>query len=238
MESAGRSIGYNRMVPMGAQRRERKIVEERRVKARDAVNTALSIFDFLAGHKITPNAHHAISCPFHGNDEDPSLGITTDGHGFNCFGCGAKGGYIKFRTLWEQKVEGKDINYNEVLEKILQENPGICEELGFSSIFSEIVSDIQIEHDAEGRLVLPQRMERSYQRVNTTTIKSIFDGLTDIGEIVSFIELVQKGNREEYILKLYAAPEIRSVLPTEEVIAGLDALLNGQLEDAGIDDVE
>ena len=232
------SVGYIRMAPMGVQKRERQIIEERRVKARDAVNTALSIFDFLAEHKITPNAHHAISCPFHGNDEDPSLGITQDGHGFNCFGCGAKGGYIKFRTLWEQKVEGKETNYNEVLEKILQENPSVCEELGFSSIFSEIISDIQIEHDQDGRLILPKRPEKNYQRVKTATIKSIFDKLTEIGDILSFIEFVQKGNREEYILKLYSGPEIKSILPTEEIIAGLDALLNGQLEDAGIDDVE
>lgn len=226
---------------------EHQIIEERRIKARDAINQNFSILTFLKEWNLhradhpdlphpVPNERNAISCPFHGNDEDPSLGIIYDGHAFNCFGCQRKGGYIRFVTYWEKIVCHHDLNYNQVIEKILKENPRFCEELGFSSIFSEIVSEISIEHDENGKLILPTRPERDVQRVSTITLKSIFDGLKEPGEIKAFIELVQRGNSEAFILKQYSGPNIQSLLPTDEIVAGLDALLNGRLE--GDDDIE
>lgn len=226
------------MMKTTASSKDRQVLEDRRTRARDAQNKLMSIHDFLSDHKIKANEHSAISCPFHGNDEDPSLGVTRDGHGFNCFGCGRKGGYIKFRMYWEQIVNGRPVSYNDIIEEILHERVDLCSELGFTTIFSSIIADVTVELDESGNLVLPSLERHKPSKIDTLTIKRIFQDLKTPGDIRAFIELVQKGNSEKYIMNLYSQPGVQSLLPEDFVAAELDALINGRLEESEENPIE
>lgn len=206
-------------------RARRSIIESRRVTARDAIAAKFSIFDFVKEKGLKVSVHNSISCPFHGNDEDPSLGITQDGKQFHCFGCDAKGGYIRFREYWSDKVDNTPIGYNQTIELILKENPSLCQELGFSTIYSDIVSDIEIEYDDDGRLILPEFRNRITERVSTRTLKTLFDSLLLEPDIQDFIAMVQHGHSEEYLLSMWSDNTISSI-SRDEAIAELTELFN------------
>ena len=50
---------------------------------------------YFDGPRVMQNGEWQVLCPFH-EDKNPSMAINTKTGLFNCFACGAKGGFIDF----------------------------------------------------------------------------------------------------------------------------------------------
>lgn len=78
-----------------------------------------------------------IKCPFHGEDEAPSCSLNDKIHGYHCFGCTAKGNYIRFITDYDVKIKGLHTNYYQKINDLLQADPIMQAALGFNTIYTK-----------------------------------------------------------------------------------------------------
>jgi DNA primase catalytic core len=73
------------------------------------------------GFELKPHGkHYAIHCPFHANDNTPSLIITPDKNLFHCPACGAKGSPID----WVKRIEG--VSTRHALELLAKDLSGLA----------------------------------------------------------------------------------------------------------------
>ena len=77
-----------------------------------------------------------IKCPFH-VDYAPSCSMNDSIHVFNCFSCGRKGSYIKFRALYDTEIEGISTGYYQEANNLLRSDSSMQAALGFSSIYKK-----------------------------------------------------------------------------------------------------
>lgn len=156
-----------------------------------------------------------ICCPFHGNDNTPSLSIDTEKNLYNCFGCNeAKGNLVNFISQYETKILHNRMTYYQVIEKALIEDPILQLRVGSKSIF--------IENKIELSELLKVRVKKSLafhkQEVKPKTFL----------ELAKFIKAKYKNDKATVLMSAklmeegMSPEEIYDRLSTEETISSVD----------------
>lgn len=83
-----------------------------------------------------------INCPFH-SETTPSLLINEEKRKFNCFGCGAHGGYLEFITMYDNTVTGAELKASQKANELLRGDAELQGMLGFTTVFQKECVNIQ-----------------------------------------------------------------------------------------------
>ena len=124
-------------------RRLRRIDKQRVGEVEEVIKEKISIEKFIHDNGLGTVKGRVLKCPFH-DDEIPSMFIDDDKGLWKCHSCGRGGGFIKLYMYVEDIIEGRKLNYYEIIDKIIMKF-NLQSLLGFNSVFIEERNSLNIE---------------------------------------------------------------------------------------------
>ena len=185
----------------------RKILKERFNDAKTAINTRYSSLSFMQskGYKIESNKQ--ICCPFH-DDSTPSFSINEERNVWNCFGCHEGGHFLDLWIKYFNRYEKGNFTVYSAIEKIISEDPDLQADLGFRTIYRDVVEETDLFKPIDGKLpdfdeILNRELKIS--PVDTTSMNNVMKVLrtAPIDVIISFIADCECGLSETQLISKY-----------------------------------
>ena len=116
-------------------------------KCVDFIQSTYSFMDYLEKYGLLEGSHKegmnriSIRCPFH-EDYDPSCKIDLKKNIYNAFCCTHSGNLIGFISSYNTEVLGNKMNYIQVIESLLKEDPVMQLRVGAKTIYKKATVDL------------------------------------------------------------------------------------------------
>lgn len=223
-----------------------KVINQRFIEAKTAINIKLQISSFLADNGITVESNKRICCPLH-DDSTPSFSVNFNTNEWKCFGCPDGGHYADIWMKLTNKRTGSKYTIYSAIEQILKLNPSICDELGFKTIYETYDEEFDLFKET---IPLAGEKETSIfsfdeklkqpplvRQTETITIKAVMDKLksADITTIIQFITDCEIGMSSEALIAKYYyeqnIPDYISSISLANVANDKDTLLGALSDD-------
>jgi DNA-directed RNA polymerase subunit N (RpoN/RPB10) len=208
------------------------INQERRKLVMDYIREKYSLEVLLRNLNVWNDGALVIKCPFH-SDSRPSFNIDLDANQYKCFSCGRGGGYLSFYHNYHSIVDEDNKNFNEHVEELLTNDDQMQEELGFSTIFVKVETNVSLEE-------LSKFSYEKYApvRIDTKSLIKIRKKLmSDTNRLLDFFSDVEKGiSLNELWQKYYLDLKYDNVILDDNVKQGIQSEFDDLLSDLGIED--
>lgn len=183
-----------------------EVIQERYRTASEYINHNISIYEFSEEKGLRLNKNGQSSCcPFH-DDSRPSFVLDGTENIWKCFGCPDGGSFVQFFIRYAEKYEEKLYTKPAAVEAILQANPQVAGDLGFTTIYRSLEDNIDFADQSSTSFFQFEQVNRiKPKRVQTTSFKHALDKvkLADVKTKMAFISDCQQGLSEELLIKKY-----------------------------------
>lgn len=190
-----------------------KVINQRFIEAKTAINTKLQISKYLADNGIAVESNRRICCPLH-DDSTPSFSVNFNTNEWKCFGCPDGGHYVDIWMKLTNKRTGSKYTIYSAIEQILKLNPSICDELGFKTIYETYNEEFDLFKSADSLtadetnvFAFDEKLKQPapVKQVETETIEKVMHKLrtADIDTIIQFITDCELGMSEDLLIAKY-----------------------------------
>lgn len=213
-----------------------RVVMQRFTDAKAIINTRLQISSFLNSNGISIESNRQICCPLH-DDSTPSFSVNFATNEWKCFGCPDGGHYIDLWMKLTNKRTGTNHTIFNSVEEILKQNPELCAELGFNSIYQSYEDEFDLfkkketsipeisSEEKTSEFIFDEILQepQAIRYVGTETIEKVMHKLknADINKVIEFIADCEKGMPDDKLISKYFHERVTVVDFIEEINTSL-----------------